>query len=134
MDFEKTNASIAVFGENAAGKSSITDAIEWFFNDRIDHLWKEDCKEEALRNVHLADSEDASVSIEFSNSALTCAKSLDRNLRSKETNSSSAFKDYKAKSGGERIILRTTDLSQLADESKGDKRKRIQKLLATMLL
>ena len=33
--------SIAIFGENATGKSSIADAVEWFYTDRVDHLWKE---------------------------------------------------------------------------------------------
>lgn len=129
VDFEKSNASVAVFGENAAGKSTITDAVEWFFNDRVDHLWKEDCKEEALRNVHLSDSESATVSIDFSNDAFSCTKSIDKALQVKETNAAVAFKEYKAKSTTERIVLRTADLSRLADESKGDKRKRIAEII-----
>lgn len=129
IDFGKSNSSIAIFGENAAGKSSISDAIEWFFNNRVDHLWKEDCKEEALRNVHLPDSKNATVSIDFSNNAFSCSKSLDKALKINETNKTDAFKAYKVKSATERIFLRTTDLARLADESKGDKRKRIAEII-----
>ena len=129
VDFGKSNASMVVFGENAAGKSSITDAVEWFFSDRIEHLWKEDCKEGALRNVRLDDSDNATVSIEFSDGALTCTRSLDKALKIKESNTSDVFRKYKAVSATERIILRTTDLNRLADESKGDKRKRIAQII-----
>ena len=59
FDLTSSCKSIAIFGENAAGKSTITDAIEWFFRDRVEHLWREDCMEEALRNVHLAATDDA---------------------------------------------------------------------------
>jgi hypothetical protein len=129
VDFEKSSESMAIFGENAAGKSSITDAVEWFFNDRIEHLWREDCKEASLRNIHLPDSENATVSIDFSNNVLSCVKSLNKALKFQETNTTSAFKEYKAKSSAERIVLRTTDLNRLADESKGDKRKRIAEII-----
>lgn len=129
IDFGKTNVSMTVFGENAAGKSSITDAVEWFFNDRVEHLWKEDCKEGALRNVSIPDSQNATVSIEFSDVALACTKSLDKALKIHESNNSDAFKEYKTQSTTERIILRTTDLNRLADESKGDKRKRIAQII-----
>ena len=44
--------------ETTSGKSSITDAIEWVIWDRVAHLWREDCKESALRNVDLEDTEE----------------------------------------------------------------------------
>ena len=30
--------SILIFGENGTGKSSLTDALEWFYKDKIEHL------------------------------------------------------------------------------------------------
>lgn len=41
IDLGRTGRSIAIFGENAAGKSSISDSIEWFYKDRVEHLWRE---------------------------------------------------------------------------------------------
>jgi predicted ATP-dependent endonuclease of OLD family len=79
IDFTSNQRSIAVFGENAAGKSTITDAIEWFITNRVQHLWREDCKEDALRNV-LIDTQDVSeVMIEFSDHT-TNAKHVDSTL------------------------------------------------------
>src|SRR5688500_3962127 len=80
IDFEKSCKSMAIFGQNAAGKSTITDAVEWFFNDRVDHLWREDCKEDSLRNVHLKEGESASVQLKFNKDSLSCTKSLDKDL------------------------------------------------------
>ena len=30
--------SILIYGDNGTGKSSISDSIEWFFNDKVRHL------------------------------------------------------------------------------------------------
>jgi hypothetical protein len=38
---------------DVVNKSTITDAIEWSIKGRVDHLWREDCKEASLRNVLL---------------------------------------------------------------------------------
>jgi predicted ATP-dependent endonuclease of OLD family len=58
--------SLAIYGENATGKSSIADAIEWFYTDRVAHLWKENCKETSLRNTLLPDTTSSS-EIKYSN-------------------------------------------------------------------
>ena len=65
LDLTGSCRSVAIFGENASGKSTITDGIEWFFFDKVEHLWREDCKEDALRNIHLDDKDDALVSLGF---------------------------------------------------------------------
>ncbi len=49
--------SILLYGDNGSGKSSITDAIEWFYYDRVEHLSKREIGPKgisALRNVHIA--------------------------------------------------------------------------------
>jgi ABC-type antimicrobial peptide transport system ATPase subunit len=48
LDFTLQHRSLSVFGENASGKSTLTDGLEWFITGRVDHLWREDCKEDAL--------------------------------------------------------------------------------------
>ncbi len=30
--------SILIFGENGSGKSSLADAIEWYYSDSVEHL------------------------------------------------------------------------------------------------
>ena len=53
--------SILLFGENGSGKSSVTDALEWFYYDKIEHLSSEEIGRkglEGLKNIHIGDSED----------------------------------------------------------------------------
>jgi chromosome segregation ATPase len=40
---------LLAYGDNGSGKSSITDAIEWFYNDKIEHLAKAEIEKEALK-------------------------------------------------------------------------------------
>ena len=65
VDFTDKYRSVAIFGENAAGKSTITDAMEWFVRERVQHLWGEDCKQESLRHVHCNYNEESVVEIRF---------------------------------------------------------------------
>lgn len=73
LDFTKDCRSVSIFGENASGKSTFTDALEWFLLDKIEHLWREDCNEAALRNVLLGDEDLSVVSLEFSDAPLNCS-------------------------------------------------------------
>ena len=57
VDLTKEHRSIAFYGENASGKSTLTDALEWFINNRVQHLWREGCKQDALRHVLCDDDE-----------------------------------------------------------------------------
>jgi chromosome segregation ATPase len=68
--------SLVIYAENAVGKSSIADAVEWFYTDRVAHLWKENCMESALRSAQLAKNDEASVSLHFTEKGLDCTKSL----------------------------------------------------------
>ena len=65
LDFSNKYRSVAIYGENASGKSTITDALEWFIRGRVDHLWKEDCYEASLRNVLAGAEGDSTVEIVF---------------------------------------------------------------------
>src|SRR6266851_7789548 len=76
VDLSSGCRSIAVFGENATGKSSLTDAVEWFYTERVDHLWRENCKESALRNALIDDKLSSTVALEFNKATLNCKKSL----------------------------------------------------------
>src|SRR6266851_8632680 len=93
VDLSSGCRSIAVFGENATGKSSLTDAVEWFYTERVDHLWRENCKESALRNALLPENEASSVSLQFSDNRLDCTKTLSSSFESGYSNSSIDFQD-----------------------------------------
>jgi hypothetical protein len=123
--------SLAIYAENAVGKSSIADAIEWFYTDRVAHLWKENCKESALRNALLPEVEDASASLHFTESRLDCTKSLSSALASEHSNSSIEFQDHllKMQRGHERTTLRNVDLWNFVLSTKTEKRQEIAQLI-----
>ncbi len=129
LDLSGSCKSIAIFGENASGKSTITDGIEWFFKDKVEHLWREECKEEALRNVFLDGNGDALVGLDFSNKSLSCDKLLTEALSVKESNKDPAFKSYKAKAAGERLVLRTAYLTEFINKRKAEKRKEVAEII-----
>ncbi len=129
IDFTGSCKSIAVFGENATGKSSFTDGIEWFFKDKIEHLWREECKEEALRNVQIREGEDAIVQIEFSDKDLSCEKHLNSLLTTTESNKSVNFREYKAEAAIERLVLRTSYLTEFILKRKGKKREELAAII-----
>jgi hypothetical protein len=123
--------SLAIYAENAVGKSSIADAIEWFYTDRVAHLWKENCKESSLRNALLPDEHEASVTLRFTENRLDCTKSLSSTLTSEYSNSSIEFQDYllKVQRGHERTTLRNVDLWNFVLSTKTEKRQEIAQLI-----
>jgi AAA15 family ATPase/GTPase len=123
--------SLAIYGENATGKSSIADAIEWFYTDRVAHLWKENCKETSLRNTLLPDTTSSSVSLFFTDKRLDCTKSLSSSFEIKYSNVSNEFQNHlrKVREGQERIILRNVDLWNFVLSTKTEKRQELAELI-----
>jgi chromosome segregation ATPase len=128
LDFTTEHRSLSVFGENASGKSTITDAIEWFIRDRVDHLWREDCKEASLRNVFLNPSDPSEVTIEFSDSS-TNTKRLSADLLVADKNLSTAFRDLVQELRKEHLFLRHAQITEFVQSSKGEKRKAIASII-----
>jgi recombinational DNA repair ATPase RecF len=129
LDFSNKSKSLAIFGENAAGKSTITDALEWFLTDRVGHLWREDCKQEALRHVLIEDGADSTVTVEFNGDSLTGEKRLSSALK---TSTDLANDNTRAVVKGlqdDRIILRHADIVGFLDQQKGAKRKAIADII-----
>jgi len=129
LDFTKDSRSVSIFGENASGKSTFTDALEWFLLDKIEHLWREDCNEAALRNVLLGDEDSSVVSLEFSDAALNCSKTLGPTLRTGTNNNSVGFKSFLEKAATERIFLRNAQITNVVAKTKGEKREWIAKII-----
>jgi hypothetical protein len=131
LELTSTGRSVAIFGENAAGKSSLTDAIEWFYNDRVDHLWKEHCKESSLRHALLAEKASSAVAVDFSEHALDSTKTLSPSLKSTQSNKTPQFLRYLARiqAGQERVVLRNADLLSFVLSTKTEKRQYLARII-----
>lgn len=128
LDFSKNTKSVAIFGENASGKSTITDAIEWFIHDRVDHLWREDCKQDSLRNV-LADDKPSSVELVFDGTDCNGTKALSDALKTSATFANDNAEQLVADLKGDNIILRHADIVNFLDKTKGGKREAIADII-----
>ncbi|MCT8970790.1 hypothetical protein [Microbaculum marinisediminis] len=128
LDFSKKTKSVAIFGENASGKSTITDALEWFIHDRVDHLWREDCKQDSLRNV-LADDEPSSVELVFDGTDRNGTKALSATLKTSTTYANDNVGQLIADLKSDNIILRHADIVNFLDKTKGGKREAIADII-----
>ena len=129
LDFGSKTKSLAVFGENASGKSTITDAIEWFIQDRVDHLWREDCKQEALRHILAGVDDSCTVELRFDGQDNHGAKSLSADLKTSTNFANDNTRALVDALKEERIILRHADIVKFLDERKGNKRKAIADII-----
>jgi len=129
LKFGKRNSSMAIYGDNGGGKSTITDAIEWYFADRIKYLWKEDCQKDCLRNTKFPKDRDSIVSLEFSNAGLSSEKTLTPALRGRFSNSDDTFKKYIKQSNKERLFLRYNDILRFILKTKGEKRSELLEII-----
>jgi recombinational DNA repair ATPase RecF len=129
LDLTSKARSVAVFGDNGCGKSSLTDALEWFFTDRVEHLWRDDCKSHALRNVGLLEKDDSTVCIDFQDGPPLSKKILTSKLASRFQPTSVALTEYLAIAENERLILRNQELTSFVSMRKGDKRKYVADII-----
>ncbi|MDE0398474.1 MAG: hypothetical protein OXL96_11790 [Candidatus Poribacteria bacterium] len=129
LDFRKKNRSLAIFGENAAGKSTITDALEWFIHDRVGHLWREDCKQEALRHVLANENDDCRVGVCFDGKDQKGSKRLSAKLKTTSHIANDNTRKLIGALKDDGIILRHADIVKFLDESKGNKRTAIAEII-----
>lgn len=128
LDFTDRHKSVAIFGENGTGKSSITDSIEWFFTNRVAHLWSEDCKDEAIRNI-FAHAGQCAVTMEFSESAMKSTKTIKADAKIVHSAKNKEFTDYIDQASKERILLRHADVAEFVTATKSAKREEIEKII-----
>jgi len=122
---ELNSKSLLLFGDNGSGKSSITDAIEWFYKDFIKHLSTEEIDKKggltALRNTFITNTEKCSIEINFTDSSLNSQKSINDNLEVINSNTSDTFKEYIESSKNENLVLRYDDLTDFILSTKKEK-------------
>ena len=133
LQLNLNNRSLLIFGESGSGKSSLTDAIEWYYSDGVKHLVSEETGSTkgrgSLRNLFIPDSKDAFINIQYSNNKLNATKTIDSSLRPSTSNTTDDFKDYLLASQSENIILRYRDLVEFIIATKTDKLKKLQNII-----
>lgn len=129
LDFELSNKNLVLFGNNGDGKSSFSDAIEWFFTDKIDYLQREGCGREDYFNMYMPPEDDATVEINFDNNILDSRKILKRRGGSSFSNSSDDFEDYRRNSLKDSYILRHHTMRDFIDKTKKDKLERVEEII-----
>lgn len=119
--------SVLLYGDNGTGKSSISDAIEWFYNDKVSHLSGSEIDlKDALRNSYLKDSDISFISIDYNKNSFNTTKSLINKkgkFTSELSNSSEEIQKYFTESENENLLLRYQLLREFVDQTKGDKLK-----------
>lgn len=124
--------SVLIYGDNGAGKSSLTDSFEWYYEDGVDHLSSEEIGRRgrgAIRNNFLSDDEPAYVDLQFSLSSLNARKTIGANLSALVTNSTPEYLEYIEQSRNELLILRYKDLVNFIVASKKEKLDRLQDII-----
>ena len=127
------NRSILIFGENGTGKSSLTDAIEWYYSDGVEHLISKETGATkgrgSLRNLFIPDNEDAFINFQYSNNKLNATKTIDSSLKASTSNTTDDFKDYLRATQSENLILRHRDLVDFIIARPGEKLEKLQNII-----
>lgn len=129
LDFELSNKNLVLFGNNGDGKSSFSDAIEWFSTDKIDYLQREGCGREDYFNWYMPLEDDATVEINFNNDILDSLKTLKRRGGFSFSNNSNDFKEYIKNSLKDSYILRHHTMREFIDKTKKDKLERVEEII-----
>lgn len=125
--------SVLLYGDNGTGKSSISDSLEWFFTDKVEHLnsLEIDLKE-ALRNAKIDASETSEVTLSFTNNKVDATKSIyykKTKLVSEFNNTSEDFTKFYTDTKNENLILRFKNLTNFVDNTKTEKLKYLSEII-----
>lgn len=133
LELTLNGKSILLYGDNGTGKSSISDAIEWFYTDKVSHLSsKEIDMKDAIRNVTLSDLDTSEVTISYTKPNLNATKtlSLKKNKLTTDTlNTSEEFGKYIIDSESENLSLRYQDIRNFVDNTLGEKLKYLSDII-----
>jgi len=131
LDFGQDCKSCAIFGYNGEGKSTVTQAIEWFYMDRIARLRGEGIVTEDLVNLASNPQDETSVNIVFNKSELNSSKTFDKvKRRSRLSNSSLPFVNYFDKEVRyDRIYVDQQSILWFLLQTKGAKKESIAEIV-----
>ncbi|MCC4227118.1 AAA family ATPase [Zunongwangia profunda] len=126
--------SLLLYGDNGTGKSSISDALEWFYTNRVSHLSSGEIDlKDALRNATLTEQDVSEVSVSYTKGEdLNATKSLfvrRGKLGTEFTNTTEVFMKYLEDSTRENLLLRYQYLRDFIDNTKGDKLKYLSDII-----
>lgn len=133
LELSLSEKSILLYGDNGTGKSSISDSLEWFFNDSVSHLTGSEIDlKDALRNANITNTDISSVEIDFTKSTFNSNKTLSNKkdkLISEYSNKSDDFNEFLNQTQSENLILRYQYLTDFIDKTKGDKLKNLSDVI-----
>jgi recombinational DNA repair ATPase RecF len=125
--------SVLLYGDNGTGKSSVSDAIEWFYTDKVSHLSGSEIDlKDALRNSHQKETDTSSIAIEYNKNVINAKKNLSfkkGKLTSEISNLTDDFQKYFSASQSENLLLRYQYLRDFVDQTKGDKLKYLSDII-----
>lgn len=135
MTLQFGGKSAIVYGDNGSGKSSLADALEWYYSDKIERL---SCQEignngiDALRNVRIDKNERAFMTLAMTDKSLNAEKEIiykrDK-LSAKFSNAAAEFQEYIKASQGENFIVRHDKLTKFVLDTKTDKLKSLSEII-----
>ncbi len=109
--------SCVILGDNGTGKSSIADAVEWYFTGQVELLTKEG-RGSAVRHSGARDALDTRVTV-----------STDGSLSGTCTQSAPSRQDVQGAGRAELFLLRGRTLADFIDKTKGEKWQALSELL-----
>lgn len=125
--------SLLLYGDNGSGKSSVSDAIEWFYTDKVSHLSGSEIDlKDALRNSHQKETHTSSIAISYNRNLIDATKNLSvkrGKLTSEISNLTDDFQKYYSASQNENLLLRYQFLRGFIDKTKGEKQEHLSNII-----
>lgn len=125
--------SALIYGDNGTGKSSISDSLEWFFTDKVEHLSGAEIDlKEAMRNSKIDCGTVSDISISFTKSEFNCSRNLyykKDKLVSEFSNKTDEFINFSSNTKNENLILRFKNLTDFVDNTKTEKLKYLSDII-----
>jgi hypothetical protein len=131
LDLGSDCRSCTIFGNNAEGKSTFTQAIEWYYRERIAHLTGEGISEDDIINLASSSGDETFVSIDFNDSDLNASKIFDKkNKQHKFNNTSQKFITYiEDEARYDRLYLDQQTILWFLLRTKGQRKEEIAKIV-----
>jgi len=133
LTLDLSGKSALLYGDNGSGKSTIADAVEWYYKDKVEHLKGEEIgRLEALRHIDLPDDQIASASINLTDNSLTSERCLaveKARLTMSYSNDNDKFKSYIAESANENLVLRYRELTTFVLATKAQRLEALSSII-----